>query len=196
MNVCFMQAPLVLEEQFTAETTQSVCVVAIGFSQKIYAEKAQACTVFRNEQGRGLTCSYQSSTLAEEAIVFVGRARNKGERSTSRTGHRGVSNQFVREKHCAISKSPQPLRTGARSRPSLLPYAHLLELKNASVAGMTIVATARVAADCEGPHPNVSPMSLVPIPHANRAGAPSTKLIKDFLPPPGCGKGGTDIKPR
>lgn len=60
-------------------------------------------------------------------------------------------------------------------------YFHLLELKNASVAGIIIVATARAAAERESPHPKVSPMSLVPMPHANRAGAPSKKLMADFL---------------
>lgn len=54
-------------------------------------------------------------------------------------------------------------------------------LKNASIAGITIVATASEAADREGLQPNVSPMSLVPIPQKYSAGAPRIKLIFDVL---------------
>lgn len=101
---------------------------------------------------------------------------------------------FIRKRFLELLRpncDPCALKSqSALSRPLVTCSYHsstLLLLKNASVAGTMIVATAKAAAEREGPHPKVSPMSLVPIPQKNRAGHPSSRLTADFLLMSGCG---------
>lgn len=144
-----------------------------------------------------LTCSYHSSTLVgKQASVIVCPTAMATEHKwygAQRKALLTVSRLGVTSYYFQVVATSSLYRNCTRLKHLTLPCFHLLELMNASVAGMTIVATARLAAEVEGSHPNVDPMSLVPTPQANRAGAPSIKLIADFLPS-GCGSAATDVK--